>query len=185
MDTLNYFEEIKRAKSGDEQSMLFLIERFDGLLKYYAKLLSHCYEDDYADLRCAFIALVKKFNTKNHFANNGAVVRYIEKSVRNSYIRISKKRAADRAVAFHNELSDEQVHAVENTNSATDEYSEILLESLKGVLTATEFKTLYRHYILDLSISEIATQDNTTRQTANITKVRALDKLKGLYDYIK
>lgn len=183
MDTLYCFAEIKRAKYGNEQSALNLINHFNPILRKYAHLLS--YADAYADLRCEFLALIKVFPTENHFENDGAVVNYIQKSIINAYTRINKKRKADRSVTFYNELSDEQVEAVENGTGTVDDYSGIFVEDLRKLLTITEFKVLYRYYILRFTIAEIAAQDNIARQTVNRTKKRAIGKLKALYDCIE
>jgi len=183
--TRNYFEEIKRAKSGNEESMLYLIECFDRLLKPYAYRLSYGFDDSYADLRCEFIALIMRFNTENHFVNNGAVIRYIQKSVRNSYIRLSKKRTIDKKVVAHNELSDKQVVAIENESGVTDDYPGVYFDILKKLLTTKEFKVLYRHYILDFTIEEIAEQDGISRKNTYKRKAKAIEKLKKFYDMLE
>jgi len=106
LDVNYYINEIERAKFGDEQSTLNLLDCFNPILRKYAYLLS--YDDAYADLRCEFIGLIRSFPVGNYFENNGAVIGYIQKSIFHSYIRLSKKKAVDKAATFFNELSHQQ-----------------------------------------------------------------------------
>ena len=50
-----------------------------------------------------------------------------------------------------------------------------LFEIYKGLLTENQRETFYSHYFLDLSLAEIAEQQNTTRQSVfdAIKKVKA------------
>lgn len=140
------------------------------------------YDDAYADLRGELLTVIKTFPTESYFENDKAVSSYIRKAVARSYVRLDKKKTADEAVTFFGELSDEQLEAIENRDGITDDYSEVFLDELKRLLTPTEFKILYRHYILGFTVADIANQDKIERQAVNQTKNRAIRKLKSFYE---
>jgi len=157
--------------------MVYLIEQFTPLLKKRASLLA-C-DDAYEDLRCEFIALIMRFPPTETFSNDGAVTNYISKSMDNVYNGLLKKKIRNQGVLFFNQLSDKELASIENINTWEDDYSEIHICSLRSVLTDTEFEVIYRHFVLKLSIVEIAAQDSIKRQTVNITKNRALKKIQN------
>ena len=68
----------------------------------YARLLN--YEDAYSDLVVFFIAMIKEFPS---IENEGKIVNYIRKCVRNEYIRLGIKRR--RIISSEVELSDNEV----------------------------------------------------------------------------
>ena len=177
MKSQYFTAEIFRAQCGSEQSMLNLLGRFEPLIRKYAHLLA--YEDAYADLRLDFIILIKAFPSGNEFQNDGAVLRYIQKSMCNFFTRIKNKRSKERAVIFFNELSEEQIEIIENGNGELDDYSIIYIDDMKRLLTPREFKVLQRLYVLNLTVAEIACQDGIARQTVNVIKNKSLHKLKA------
>ena len=56
-------ELIERAKNNDNDAMLELINRFDRVIRKYARLLK--YEDAYEDVVMEFIAFIRKFQIEN------------------------------------------------------------------------------------------------------------------------
>ena len=177
METRLLVEQIERVKAGDEQGVLFIAEHFKPLLKKYARKLKG-YDDTYEDLKYTLVKVILTNLTKGTFVNDGAVKSYIRAVIENAY-----KEALDKIIrtvptdSFCG-MSEEQLYLIEGLNPHFDDYSNIHLSTLKGALTEKEFGMLFRHYIQDISISEIAEQDGITRQTANKTKIRAISKLK-------
>ena len=166
---------IDHAKLREEQSVVELVILFKPLLRKYAKLLA--YDDAYADLECEFLTIVMSFPPTANFINDGTAVNYIHKSIYHYYIYLSKKANADKAVIFYNDLTDKQRWEIAIENGAIDDYSEIEVDFFRKVLTRKEFDVVYRHYVLDFTIEEIACQDGITRQSANRTKKRGLRKM--------
>ena len=167
---------IDHAKQRDEHSIVELVARFKPLLRKYARLLA--YDDAYADLECEFLTIVMSFPPILNFANDGAAVNYIHKSIYHFYIHISKKADAEKAVTFYNDLTDKQRWEIAIENGSMDDYSEIEVDIFRDALTYKEFDVVYRHYVLDFTIEEIACQDGITRQSVNRTKNRGLRKMK-------
>lgn len=79
---------LARAQQGDEEAMLELINRFQPLLKKYAKKLR--YDDAYEDCLLFFIELVKTMDLKKlNTMRDQSIAAYIKVSVAHFY---SKRR---------------------------------------------------------------------------------------------
>lgn len=93
-------------KLPDEEVSLLLLEKFDRLLRKYARLLNT--EDGYEELRLFFLELLENLHKKEICTyNDGYVVNYISKAVKNHYIALSKKRRVYAESTF-SELSEDQ-----------------------------------------------------------------------------
>lgn len=80
---------IIKAKNGNNESLLFLISKFDPLLIKYSKL-SIC-EDCKSELSLCFIETIYKIPMALlHLKNDQAILIYIKKSIINKYINIGK-----------------------------------------------------------------------------------------------
>ena len=157
---------------GDE-----IVCRFSPLLKRYASLLH--YEDAFYDLQLYFIEFMYSQAIENKFDNDYCLLAYLKKSIRNAYIQISQRmQVQNTTLRFYNQLSDEEIHSIETDNAAYDDYFSSEYDFINNLLTEKERITIYRLYIMDYSVAEVAKMDNTTRQTANRTKNRALNKLR-------
>ena len=87
----NLYIKIMNSKKGDSKSLLDIIEIFNPLVSKYSRLLDG--EDTKQDL---IIHLIKSVNNmpidnKNIFEDKN-IVGYIAKSIRNEYIKLSKKK---------------------------------------------------------------------------------------------
>ena len=168
--------QIERAKSGDEQSVLYIVERFEPLLKKYARKLKGC-DDGYSELKCELVEIILRYLTARVFVNDGAVVSYVEKALRHAYLRINRKMQSALPEILFSEVSEAQLNSIDRLTSSIDDYTDIHIEAIKDALTEKEFSVLCRHYIHGFSVSEIAIQDGIERQTVNRTKLRAINKL--------
>ncbi len=79
-------DQVKNAKI-DQESMYSLIQQFEPLINKYSKLLY--YEQAKTDIIICFIKVIKKMPDLDTAPK---VVRYISKSIRNTYIKLSKER---------------------------------------------------------------------------------------------
>ena len=95
-----------KAQQGDEKAMLELINRFQPLLKKYAKKLG--YEDAYEDFLLFFIELVKTIDLKKlNTLKDQTVAAYIKVSVTHFYgKKIRRILEEEHEIAFSNSLSE-------------------------------------------------------------------------------
>ncbi|NLZ35512.1 MAG: hypothetical protein GX889_11555, partial [Clostridiales bacterium] len=78
-------------RKGNNESLLEIIEVFNPLLSKYSKLLDG--EDTRQDLIIHLMSVISKINLHNkELCKDKVIVSYIAKSIRNEYIRLSKKK---------------------------------------------------------------------------------------------
>lgn len=85
-----YYEMISEYQSGNDRTLMELIEYFQPLLKKYAFMLG--YQDAYNNLLMEFIEFLQKMPlTALNSANDGTIVEYIRVTVANFYRAEVKK----------------------------------------------------------------------------------------------
>ncbi|WP_425446390.1 helix-turn-helix domain-containing protein [Dethiothermospora halolimnae] len=83
------FKTIKKAKNGDQDALLFLINKFKPLIKKYSRQLT--YEETETDLVICFIEKIKKFNlNKIKNKNDAMIISYIHYFMEWSYSKYKK-----------------------------------------------------------------------------------------------
>lgn len=170
---------LEKAQQGDQAAMLELINRFQPLLKKYARKLG--YDDAYEDCLLFFIELVtfidlKKLNDRN----DQAVVAYIKVSVKHFYDkRIRKVIEENREIAF-SDLSKEQKYYVESKTAKPDEKDIFMEFGIDKRLSSKEKRILDLVYIKGYTTTELARRLLKSKQTVNQLKKRALGKLKDI-----
>ncbi|WP_195279785.1 sigma-70 family RNA polymerase sigma factor [Clostridium sp. J1101437_171009_A5] len=172
-------ELIERAKNNDNDAMLELINRFDRVIRKYARLLK--YEDAYEDVVMEFIAFIRKFQIENiKKKHDGAIVNYVCTTLRNTYIELSKRHSAINSHEMPiSDLSDEQKYMVENSIvEAPNERIDLIAYLSDNILTAYQQRIILLHFYHRLSIEEIAHREGVSRQNVNKAKKAALDKLR-------
>ena len=163
----------------EETALLTLLSDFDKLLKKYARILS--YEDAYSDLQLFFIELVLKLKDAEITTNNnGAVVNYISKAIKNHYISLSKKKEYGDVIIF-SDLSDGQMFYVDSIMSNNHEPSISDFFPAKHSLSRVEVEILMLFFDYGYSSAEIARLSGKSRQAVNQTKIRALNKIKTCF----
>ncbi|MGJ0683435.1 RNA polymerase sigma factor [Flavonifractor plautii] len=173
LDTIRY------AKNGSSEAMLELINRFDRVIRKYARLLK--YEDAYEDIVVEFIAFIHKFPIDSIIQkHDGAIVNYICTALRNKYIELSKYHSA---ISSHeipiNDLSDEQKYIIDNSMvEPPNELIDLMAYLSDNTLTAYQQRIIFLHFYHGLSIAEIAQREGVSRQNINKAKRSALDKLR-------
>lgn len=170
---------IKHAKNDNNEAMLELINRFDRVIRKYARLLK--YEDAYEDIVVEFIDFIHKFPIDNIIQkHDGAIVNYICTVLRNKYIELSKHHSV---ISSHeipiNDLSDEQKYIIENSMvEPPNELHDLMAYLSDNTLTAYQQRIIFLHFYHGLSIAEIAQREGVSRQNINKAKKNALDKLR-------
>ncbi len=168
-----------KAQQGNQEAMLELINRFQPLLKKYARKLR--YDDAYEDCQLFFIELIKKMDYKGSFAQKErTAVAYIKTAVKNFYNKkICEIFKAKKEVLF-SELSQEQRYFIESKMAKQDEINFFTELGLDGSLNAKEKRIVYLVYVKGYSVAEIARVCHKSRQAVNQLKKRALNKLKQI-----
>ena len=152
-------------KEPNKDNILLLIEKFKPLLNKYARLLN--YEDAYQDLVVFFIAMIKEFPS---IENEGKIVNYIGKCVRNEYIRLGIKRR--RIISLEVELNDNEVGESIDIDVLIDLYNALdrLSERQKFIVI--------ENVVNSKSDCMIGKELGLSRKTVNGDKIKAMYKLK-------
>lgn len=160
----------------DEEASLLLLEKFDRLLRKYARLLNT--ENGYEELRLFFFELLEDLQKKTICTDNdGYIVNYISKAVKNHYIALSKKHRVYNENTF-SELSEEQQTYIEQL-AATEDRTDISVYFSTNVLSERERMILRMLFDEVRSVDEIAKILKVSRQAVNQSKVRALKKIRA------
>lgn len=161
----------------NDDACLTLVDTFDKLLKKYARLLN--YEDAYEELRLFFLELIFHIKEKGICTDNdGYIVSYISKSVKNQYIALSKKQKLG-AVSTFSDLSEEQFIYVEQLIATKDRTDISEYFPHKVPLTAREILILRQIFEDEFSVDEVAQKLGVSRQAINQAKRRALTKIRN------
>lgn len=170
---------VEKAQLEDKDAMQELINRFQPLLRKYARKLG--YDDAYEDCLLFFIELIKNMNLQRlKDRNDQAAVAYIRVSVVNFYKkRICKIIEEEREIAF-SELTDEQRYYIEVRTARQDEVNVFTELGIDKFLSKEELMVIYLVYAQGYTTAEIARKKHKSRQTINQLKQRTLSKLKKI-----
>lgn len=171
---------ILRSQNGDKDATLFLVEKFNPLLKKYSFKLF--YEDSYNDLLTDFLELIHNIQISAlHCKDEGSVVNYISASIHNSYLKRLRQIHEFRKFRSFSELNDTELYYIEVTCSTNDTYQECDSGSIGRVLSNSEQSLINMIYYLGYTPTEISKVIGVSRQAVNQMKNRALRKLRILY----
>ena len=159
-----------------ESAELEMLQRFERLLKKYARLLG--YEDAYSDLVVFFLELLLSDSIKKLEGKPDAViVNYIDRAVKNEYIKLSK--LAKRKYVPYSELDDQERFAV-GTHHTYYQPEPLSWTIDSKSLTDWEKEVLTMLFVREMSVQEIAALTGKSRQAINQAKLNALAKLRRL-----
>ena len=171
---------IQKIKHGDQDQMLFLLDTFEPLLKKYAYMLNK--EDAYEDLQCYFLSFLKEIRSNNlRTTEDGAIITYIVKAVKNKYIAMSKENASSNCVDYVDGMPPSVSAGFERKHNHNDLHDALLKRDLRTLLTDNEYRILVALYFEQWSVSEIAQRMHKSRQSVNQAKNHALNKLRRLW----
>jgi hypothetical protein len=120
------------AQNGNQDDKLALVEKFDPLLKKYAKNLGT--EDAYCELREEFLRILANMNLlKLENRKNGAVFNYLKQSIHNSFNSCLGQHIKHRCIVRFADLSEVENYYLEkrlifNDNRFLVEYGDVLAE---------------------------------------------------------
>ena len=165
-------KKVVRYRKGNNESLLEIIEVFDPLLSKYSRLLDG--EDTRQELIIHLISVISKINLHNkELCKDKVIVSYIAKSIKNEYIRLSKKKS--KIILYESELNLDIEVAYDGFESEFE-----LLDIFK-ILSEKEAYIMKLLYVYCLSVSEISAFMNISRQAVNQAKNRSLRKIKKIY----
>lgn len=168
---------IIKIQNTDSEPIIGMVERFNPLLKKYARRLY--YEDAYYDLLADFIELLLNIDLeKIRIKEDGGMVSYIAKSIHSCYIKRLNERMQACNVVVYSNLSEKESYYIEVLTATNDTYINIDLDFLKKTLTLQEFHVIKRLYYDGYSVMEIAKTLGVSRQAVNQMKNRAHKKIR-------
>lgn len=167
---------IIKAQKNHNEDLENIIKDFTPLIRKFASKLY--YEDAFADLQLEFIEIILCIDTER-FRNyeESQILSYIKISMKNAYIKLSRKAHIDEMNIFYVEDVRDELE-----KSHYDDYESVFFEDVKKFLTPNEFDVIYKHFFCGLTISNIASAKGISRQAANQLKSRAIKKLSKVFE---
>jgi RNA polymerase sigma factor (sigma-70 family) len=164
-------KEIQTRGKNYKYTMIQLIEQFEPLIKKYSNLLS--YEDSQSELTLAFIETIYKIPTHNaKFKQDKYIISYINKSIKNTYILLSKNR--NKKYYYESPINLDITEASYQLNIE----DKLFVDELLALLTEKEKEIIILKYFKEYSDMEISKKFGISRQAVNKTKNRAIKKMK-------
>ena len=172
---------IKSAQADNENAMLEIIDAFEPLIVKYTSYMGYN-EDVHSELVLKLISFVKTIDLdKLRCQNNYVIVDYIEKTIRNEYIALSKGQNRTKSHEVHFEYED-FVNISETKNSLQDSlHDELIYDIMKSVLTEREFLCVDLVVLQGYTAEQVGERLGITKQAVNQCKKRGLNKLKSLF----
>lgn len=161
----NNTEETKSIES--QEIILIKIKKFEPIIKKYSRKLN--YDGAETDL---IITLMKILNKLPNNKNEKIITSYIAKSIKNEYIKLSKKNQ----LITQNEIFFE-IEPVGDSN--LDMETIIDIKNALKILTTNQRRVIKLKMYYGYSDAEIAAKLNITRQAVNKTKKAALKKIRA------
>lgn len=171
---------ITLAKNNDDEALVEIIEMFEPMIRKFDKQMG--FDEDFkSDMVEFLIRIIRTVDfSRMCIYSSGALVNYINKSLKNQFILLSKARGRLRT----NEAHYDQEHVEEWLGiDYSAEYiveNIVTMEYLKSILSEREYSCLKLMVLEGHSSTEAARILGIARQTVNEAKIRALKKIKVL-----
>ncbi len=166
------FKIIDVKKNNKDESMLDILAIFDNIINKYSRKLNG--EDTKQDL---YVFLIKLINNIDELSivnyEDKQVLSYFSKSLKNEYIRLSKKN--DRRKKNEDYNCEDRVWGYNFIESNIE-----VVDSIKN-LNNYEKKIIKMVVLNGYSVSEVAKKTGKSRQAISQVKNRAISKLKKVY----
>lgn len=171
------FDLIRRSQTGDGNATLALVQKFNPLLKKYAKELS--YEDALNDLTLDFLELLHNINLDRiRIREEKGIVAYVSSAVHSYYIKRLSTVIEQQNIRTFSELSEDEQHYVESISGSDNSFAESEFRSILATLTILESQVITSLYYAGYTVTETAEKQKVSRQAVNKTKIRAIKKLR-------
>lgn len=173
-------DKICEAQQGNQEAMLYLIQKYTPLLKRYSKKIGQ--EDAFSELTLAFIELIHHIKIETLTCrSDGAITNYIVTSIKNTYIahikEIVQAKGRTTTLEYFTEKDEFQLSNTLMTDSSKFYFMDFL--NSFSDLTEKEKRVLLLIYYYECSAAEVADRLKTSRQNINQIKIRAQRKIKS------
>lgn len=167
------YELMTEAKNGDEVSIMEIINKFKPLINKYSRKLM--YDGSESDLSITLLDIIKKIpiNENKKFKEEKYIVGYINTSIKNKYIQLSKKNST--ILKYETELDIEKISKTSNIDYIDDK---IFIDDFLKTLPDLQRSVLEDIYVYQESIADIAKKNDVSRQAINKAKNRGLNNLR-------
>lgn len=172
---------IKLAKQGNNEAVMYIIEKFTPLIEKYTRLLDYD-EDSKSELILKLICLVRKeidlVKLRNH--SDGVLVNYISCAIHNYYIKLSiaKRNAKNYEISFDPSMQPGCLE--EDVCCFYDIEYKFIIDFLRESLTEREFMCVKLIVLDGWTAEAVAKKAGVSKQAINQCKIRALSKLRNL-----
>ncbi len=178
------YELLIKSSKGDNEAQLSIIEKFQPLLRKYARYLE--YEDAYDDLVCDLIAMCKSFDAiKLRKTSDAALLSYIKVGVINIYKVLLKRvlKEKGKPVEFKGgSASDfDYIEIWDKLTPVEDEHIGLEYDFLLSILTKYEAEIVILFYFHRHSVKDIAQFYHVKPPAICQAKSSALRKLRKYY----
>lgn len=170
----NLIEIAKKANCGDKEAILEIIVKFTPLIKKYSRLLY--YDGADTDLIISFIETIYSLPVSGNMKEDKEVVAYITISLRNEYIKLSKKYSEIKKMEIP---LDDKLYCIKSND---DFDTNILIDDLMDNLSSLQKYILMEIFIEDRTEIAISKELKITKQAVNNAKNRALKRLRKEMD---
>jgi len=159
----NILNLIRKYKNGESNYLLPLIDMFDPIFASYEKKSTNLFDGD--DMRnILIIKFIEVIKCMPHLENDGQLVCYINKAIKNYYINIVSKKVIQTPLLDYNSYN----------ISTNDTYSNVFFEDIIKKLDEKDKILLRLKFYYSYSDLEIAKKYNISRQAIN-------KKLRNIY----
>jgi RNA polymerase sigma factor (sigma-70 family) len=173
----NLIDIVKKARKGEKEAMIELLEKFKPLIKKYSYKLN--YEDSEAELVLFLLEIVHSMEIENgSYINDECVIGYINKCFINKFYKLSNSRYMKSIIETCLEIE------ISNEEDYLDIETNIYVNELLGKLTNRQRMIVHSIYIDNKQQKQIAKEFHISRQAIHRTKRRAFEILKNEMEFM-
>lgn len=164
-----------KCQRGDKDSLMKIICKFKPLIQKYSRKLNYDDAEDELILGLVETVIFLPIDTKEYLKKDECIVGYINMSIKNRYINLSKKYC--QIYNLEMELN-EDINIKGNENIYISVENKIFIKDILNKLTSLQKEVVIKKFFKEYKDNEIAKQLGISRQAVNRIKNRALKKMK-------
>lgn len=174
---------VTSAHNGDKADTETLLKQFAPLIRstayrYIHTGLCHEYEEAFDIFQLAFLEIIHSMKVDKIGITDGQLVSYLTKAMQNAFCSQIRQDKVGAPQILTSEMSGNMLSELEFRSSTTDSYPALLNVELKRTLTAQEYNIVDMLVNQDMTVNQVASSLDITRQTAARNRNRAFDKLR-------
>lgn len=175
---MNLYENIEKAKSGNQLSKLELINKFEPLIKKYNR--RYINDDIRTDLVISVLEAIAKIDLdKFENKSEGALVNYFSLVIKNTYIDLIKKEIL--RSNSHTSLNEDVLEQTFDRDRFEELTSNSYVNWLLSHLSCFQQEIMNSIYVDCKREIDIANEKNISKQSVTNAKRRSLKKLKEIF----